>query len=67
MHIAIEHEYILTYAKNIALLGEFYESYSDDISKGTKKKIILGAFSGIHSREKLASNTILLHARTEQS
>ena len=32
-HIAIEHEYILTYAKNIALLGEFYESYSDDYIK----------------------------------
>ena len=34
-HIAIEHEYILTYAKNIALLGEFYESYPITCPDGT--------------------------------
>lgn len=36
-HIAIEHEYILAYAKNIALLGEFYERYSDDYIKRYKE------------------------------
>ena len=44
MHIAIEHEYILTYAKNIALLGEFYESYSDDYIKRYKEEDNLGRF-----------------------
>ena len=43
-HIAIEHEYILTYAKNIALLGEFYESYSDDYIKRYKEEDNLGRF-----------------------
>ena len=37
-HIAIEHEYILTYAKNISLLGEFYEAYSDDYIKRYKEE-----------------------------
>ena len=37
-HIAIEHEYILTYAKNIALLGELYEAYSDDYIKRYKEE-----------------------------
>ena len=36
-HIAIEHEYIMVYAKNIALLGEFYERYSDDYIKRYKE------------------------------
>ena len=44
MHIAIEHEYILTYAKNIALLGEFYESYSDDYIKRYKEEDNIGRF-----------------------
>lgn len=43
-HIAIEHEYILTYAKNIALLGEFYESYSDDYIKRYKEEDDIGRF-----------------------
>ena len=43
-HIAIEHEYILTYAKNIALLGEFYESYSDDYIKSYKEEDNIGRF-----------------------
>lgn len=43
-HIAIEHEYILTYAKNIALLGEFYESYSDDYIKRYKEEDNIGRF-----------------------
>ncbi len=36
-HIAIEHEYILVYARNIALLGEFYEAYSEDYLKRYKE------------------------------
>ena len=43
-HIAIEHEYILTYAKNISLLGEFYESYSEDYIKRYKEKDDKGRF-----------------------
>lgn len=43
-HIAIEHEYILTYAKNIALLGEFYESYSDDYIKRYKEEDDVGRY-----------------------
>lgn len=43
-HIAIEHEYILTYAKNIALLGEFYELYSDDYIKRYKEEDNIGRF-----------------------
>ena len=43
-HIAIEHEYILTYSKNIALLGEFYESYSDDYIKRYKEEDNIGRF-----------------------
>lgn len=46
-HIAIEHEYILTYAKNIALLGEFYESYSDDYIKRYKEEDNIGRFPHI--------------------
>ena len=43
-HIAIEHEYILTYAKNIALLGEFYEAYSDDYIKRYKEEDDVGRY-----------------------
>ena len=43
-HIAIEHEYILTYAKNITLLGEFYETYSDDYIKRYKEEDDIGRF-----------------------
>ena len=37
-HIAIEHEYIIVYSKNIALLGAFYEAYSDEYTKRYKEK-----------------------------
>ena len=43
-HIAIEHEYILTYAKNISLLGEFYEAYSDDYIKRYKEEDEIGHY-----------------------
>ena len=43
-HIAIEHEYILVYARNIALLGEFYESYSDDYIKRYKEQDEIGRY-----------------------
>lgn len=43
-HIAIEHEYILSYAKNIALLGELYEAYSDDYIKRYKEEDKIGRY-----------------------
>ena len=43
-HIATEHEYILTYAKNIALLGEFYEAYSDAYLKRYKEEDDIGRY-----------------------
>ena len=43
-HIAIEHEYIMTYSKNISLLGEFYEAYSDDYIKRYKEEDNVGRF-----------------------
>lgn len=43
-HIAIEHEYILTYAKNKVLLGEFYESYSAEYIKRYKEVDDIGRF-----------------------
>lgn len=43
-HIAIEHEYILIYARNIALLGEFYEAYSDAYIKRYKETDSVGKF-----------------------
>ena len=43
-HIAIEHEYILVFAKNIALLNEFYETYSEDYIKRYKEKDETGYF-----------------------
>ncbi len=43
-YIAIEHEYILAYAHNISLLGEFYEKYSDEYIKRYKEKDDIGRF-----------------------
>lgn len=43
-HIAVEHEYILVYARNITALGEFYESYSDDYIKRYKEKDEIGRY-----------------------
>ena len=43
-HIAIEHEYILVYAKNKALLGEFYELYSEDYIKRYKEEDEIGRY-----------------------
>lgn len=43
-HIAIEHEYILAYARNISLLGEFYESYSEEYVKRYKEKDEIGRY-----------------------
>lgn len=43
-HIAIEHEYILVYAKNKALLGEFYETYSEDYIKRYKEVDEVGRY-----------------------
>lgn len=43
-HIAVEHEYILVYARNITVLGEFYESYSDDYIKRYKEKDEIGRY-----------------------
>ena len=43
-HIAIEHEYILAYAKNKALLGDFYESYSAEYAKRYKEQDDIGKF-----------------------
>lgn len=43
-HIAIEHEYILVYARNIVLLGEFYEAYSDAYIKRYKEIDSVGRF-----------------------
>ena len=37
-YIAIEHEYILVYARNIEMLNEFYEKYSDDYIKRYKEE-----------------------------
>lgn len=43
-HIAIEHEYIVVYARNIALLEAFYESYSDEYIKRYKEEDEVGRF-----------------------
>lgn len=43
-YIAIEHEYILVYAKNKSALGEFYERYSADYIKRYKEKDEIGRF-----------------------
>lgn len=38
VHIAIEHEYILIYAKNKPMVGELYETYSEDYIKRYKEE-----------------------------
>lgn len=43
-YIATEHEYIVAYARNIDLLGDFYESYSADYIKRYKEKDSIGRF-----------------------
>ena len=43
-YIAIEHEYILVYAKNKSALGDFYERYSADYIKRYKEKDEIGRF-----------------------
>jgi len=43
-YIAVEHEYILVYARNISVLGDFYEAYSDDYVKRYKEKDENGRF-----------------------
>ena len=43
-YIAIEHEYILVYAKNKSVLGDFYERYSEDYIKRYKEKDEIGRF-----------------------
>ena len=43
-HIAIEHEYILVYAKNKPLLGEFYELYSEEYIKRYKEEDEIGRY-----------------------
>lgn len=43
-YIATEHEYIVVYARNIDLLGDFYESYSEDYIKRYKEKDSIGRF-----------------------
>lgn len=43
-YIAVEHEYVLVYALNISLLGEFYEKYSDDYIKRYKEVDEKGRF-----------------------
>ncbi len=59
---------IFWYMHEISLhLSEFYEAIFDDYNKRTKKMYEIGRFSsGIHSRENLESNTILLFVRMEQ-
>lgn len=44
LYVAIEHEYVLVYAKNKAFLGEFYESYTEDYLKRYKEKDEIGLF-----------------------
>lgn len=43
-YIAVEHEYILIYAKNKTSLGEFYETYSEDYIKRYKEEDELGRY-----------------------
>lgn len=43
-HIAVEHEYILAYARNKALLIEFYEVYSEKYLKRYKERDEKGRF-----------------------
>ena len=43
-YIAVEHEYIIVYAKNIANLENFYESYSEEYIKRYKEQDEIGKF-----------------------
>lgn len=43
-YIAIEHEYILVYARNISALEDFYEAYSEDYIKRYKEKDEIGRY-----------------------
>lgn len=43
-HIASEHEYIHVYAKNIAMLCEFYETYTEDYIKRYKEVDEIGRY-----------------------
>lgn len=43
-YIAVEHEYIMAYARNKSLLGEFYELYSEDYIKRYKEEDDIGKF-----------------------
>lgn len=43
-YVAIEHEYILVYARNINVLANFYETYSEDYIKRYKEKDDIGRF-----------------------
>ena len=44
VHIAIEHEYVLVYAKSIGLLQEFYEVYSEEYLKRYKEEDSIGRY-----------------------
>lgn len=44
LHIAVEHEYILVYAKNKCNLARFYEQYDEDYIKRYKEKDEEGRF-----------------------
>lgn len=43
-YIAVEHEYIISYARNKELLEEFYESYSQEYIKRYKEKDEIGRY-----------------------
>ena len=43
-YIAIEHEYILVYARNITMLSEFYEAYSEEYMKRYKESDEIGRY-----------------------
>lgn len=44
VHIAVEHEYVLVYAKNIAELDAFYQLYSEDYLKRYKEEDEIGKY-----------------------
>lgn len=44
LYVAIEHEYILVYAKNKSMLEDFYETYSEDYVKRYSEEDELGKF-----------------------
>ncbi len=63
-HIAIEHEYILTYAFHCWV--NFMKHTPMTTLRGIKKRMRLVVISGIRLREKRVNNTILSPVRTEQ-